>query len=274
MALLASGFVTVTLLVLYPQLGLYIFSLARLLYSLVLAMVYYGYYIKVSSSSHDGSVVLFRTLSHQGSSPLCLVESPLPRRDKVGPLPLSLVADFKCCSGGSWWFRDVPPKLMSLVYVFVKQGFLKFGLTEGERYAYCSFIGTGKPSHRLMMTVLDILTFTQQGVYDVVTNLCALVPRLFFLVCRCSLSWRADVSCSQWKTATTSTLPVSSIETTKWTMQSGENLRFSCDHGILTPLIRIYVDRGGVGAPEDSQDRSPWELGAAFLWASLQHYCA
>ena len=36
---------------------------------------------------------------------------------------------------------------------------------------------------RLMMTVLDILTFTQQGVYDVVTNLCALVPRLFFLVC-------------------------------------------------------------------------------------------
>ncbi|XP_064605676.1 protein RFT1 homolog isoform X2 [Liolophura sinensis] len=56
--------------------------------------------------------------------------------------------------------------LVKLVWSFSKQSFLKQILTEGERY---------------VMTVFDILSFADQGVYDVVNNLGSITARFLFL---------------------------------------------------------------------------------------------
>ena len=56
--------------------------------------------------------------------------------------------------------------LAQLTWGFFKQGVLKQLLTEGERY---------------VMTVFSVLTFTEQGVYDVVNNLGSLAARFLFL---------------------------------------------------------------------------------------------
>ncbi|CAG0894040.1 unnamed protein product [Cyprideis torosa] len=57
------------------------------------------------------------------------------------------------------------PAQCSLVLSFFRQGILKQLLTEGERY---------------MMTVFALLTFAEQGVFDVVNNLGSLSARLIF----------------------------------------------------------------------------------------------
>ncbi|XP_011802685.1 PREDICTED: protein RFT1 homolog isoform X2 [Colobus angolensis palliatus] len=56
-------------------------------------------------------------------------------------------------------------KEAKLTWSFFKQSFLKQILTEGERY---------------VMTFLNVLNFGDQGVYDIVNNLGALVARLIF----------------------------------------------------------------------------------------------
>jgi len=53
-----------------------------------------------------------------------------------------------------------------LTWGFFKQGILKQVLTEGERY---------------IMTVFSVLTFTEQGVYDVVNNLGSMAARFIFM---------------------------------------------------------------------------------------------
>ena len=55
---------------------------------------------------------------------------------------------------------------MNLVASFYKQSMLKQFLTEGERY---------------IMTIFGILTFSQQGVYDVINNLGSLAARFIFM---------------------------------------------------------------------------------------------
>ncbi|ODN00220.1 Protein RFT1 [Orchesella cincta] len=59
-----------------------------------------------------------------------------------------------------------PKDLQILAWTFFKQGILKQLLTEGERY---------------MMTFLDVLTFKEQGIYDLVANLGSLAARFVFL---------------------------------------------------------------------------------------------
>lgn len=60
----------------------------------------------------------------------------------------------------------LPSELSTLVWTFFKQGVLKQLLTEGERY---------------MMTFLDMLSFEEQGIYDLVSNLGSLAARFVFL---------------------------------------------------------------------------------------------
>lgn len=68
--------------------------------------------------------------------------------------------------------RTVPEKsfiswgLAHLTWSFFKQSFLKKILTEGERY---------------IMTLFKVLTFSQQGIYDVINNLGSLVARCVFM---------------------------------------------------------------------------------------------
>jgi len=52
-----------------------------------------------------------------------------------------------------------------LVYNFLKQGVMMQVLTEGERY---------------VMTLLNVLSFAEQGVFDVVNNLGSLAARFLF----------------------------------------------------------------------------------------------
>lgn len=72
--------------------------------------------------------------------------------------------------------RDVLPKLIpgqplldanlaKLAWSFLQQSLLKQLLTDGEKY---------------LITYFDLLTFSKQGVYDIINNLGSLVPRLIF----------------------------------------------------------------------------------------------
>lgn len=56
--------------------------------------------------------------------------------------------------------------LARLTWSFFKQSFLKQILTEGERY---------------VMTFLNVLSFGDQGVYDIINNLGSMVARFIFL---------------------------------------------------------------------------------------------
>ncbi|OQV23552.1 Protein RFT1-like protein [Hypsibius exemplaris] len=59
----------------------------------------------------------------------------------------------------------LPDRLRHLAWSFTKQSFMKQILTEGERY---------------IMSGLQMLTFAEQGIYDVINNLGSLVARLLF----------------------------------------------------------------------------------------------
>uniref|UniRef100_A0A8C3ABJ8 Protein RFT1 homolog n=1 Tax=Cyclopterus lumpus TaxID=8103 RepID=A0A8C3ABJ8_CYCLU len=72
--------------------------------------------------------------------------------------PLQRVGDLLPC-------RRINDRLLLCLYFF-KQSFLKQILTEGERY---------------VMTFLNVLSFGDQGVYDIVNNLGSMVARFIFL---------------------------------------------------------------------------------------------
>lgn len=80
--------------------------------------------------------------------------------------------DFPLKSLRDFFPRTIPEKsfiswgLAHLTWSFFKQSFLKKILTEGERY---------------IMTLFKVLTFSQQGIYDVINNLGSLVARCVFM---------------------------------------------------------------------------------------------
>ncbi|XP_066452379.1 man(5)GlcNAc(2)-PP-dolichol translocation protein RFT1 [Eleutherodactylus coqui] len=78
--------------------------------------------------------------------------------------PLHSMMEFFPRYSGSQDFLDW--KQAWLAWSFFKQSFLKQILTEGERY---------------VMTFLNVLSFGDQGVYDIVNNLGSLVARFIFL---------------------------------------------------------------------------------------------
>lgn len=55
--------------------------------------------------------------------------------------------------------------MFQLIFSFFKQGIMMQLLTEGERY---------------VMTLLNVLTFAEQGVFDIVNNLGSLAARFLF----------------------------------------------------------------------------------------------
>jgi oligosaccharide translocation protein RFT1 len=82
------------------------------------------------------------------------VDSKLPINSIFEVLPHSY--------NGKW----LDGHLLGLSFSFFKQSFLKQLLTDGERY---------------IMTLLGLLTFAEQGVYDIITNLGSLIARIVFL---------------------------------------------------------------------------------------------
>ncbi|XP_035677081.1 protein RFT1 homolog [Branchiostoma floridae] len=79
--------------------------------------------------------------------------------------PLKKIQDFfpTWPTGKKPW---TSPELARLTWSFFKQGILKQLLTEGERY---------------VMTIFDVLSFGDQGVYDIINNLGSLAARFLFL---------------------------------------------------------------------------------------------
>ncbi|XP_034388677.1 protein RFT1 homolog [Cyclopterus lumpus] len=78
--------------------------------------------------------------------------------------PLQRVGDLLPCRAAGEPLVDWT--LAQLTWSFFKQSFLKQILTEGERY---------------VMTFLNVLSFGDQGVYDIVNNLGSMVARFIFL---------------------------------------------------------------------------------------------
>ena len=89
---------------------------------------------------------------------LRMQKSPLP----ANSLPIHSLRDFLPS-----WSRGpfLPKRLRHLAWSFTKQSFMKEILTDGERY---------------IMSGLQMLTFAEQGIFDVVNNLGSLVARLLF----------------------------------------------------------------------------------------------
>lgn len=87
----------------------------------------------------------------------------IPRlgRDKLGLYPVNGVRDLLPSNTTPLF----PERLKPLVLSFTWQSFLKQILTEGEKF---------------IMSGFQLLTFAEQGIYDVVNNLGSLVARLIF----------------------------------------------------------------------------------------------
>ena len=133
-------FLTVFLVVIFPDLGIVAFCWAQLSFSLVIVVFYYAffiYYLETNSIKKDEALKDF---------PLKTLRDFFP---KVVPSKSFL----------SW-------EQASLTWSFFTQSFLKKILTEGERF---------------IMTILQVLTFAEQGVYDVINNLGSLAARSVFM---------------------------------------------------------------------------------------------
>nr|CAG4647834.1 EOG090X04LH [Moina brachiata] len=88
----------------------------------------------------------------------------LHRNDPLALLPFSSLREF--LPRNFFSPQGFDGQLANLTWAFFKQGLLKQLLTEGERY---------------VMTVFSVLTFAEQGVYDIVNNLGSMAARFIFL---------------------------------------------------------------------------------------------
>ena len=134
--------ITLGLVVFVPDLGIIAFCIAQMTFSVLSMVLYYVYFIY-----------------YINANPTC--------KEKVtaeNDFPLKSARDFfpKTLTDKSF----VSLGLAHLTWSFFKQSFLKKILTEGERY---------------IMTLFKVLTFSQQGIYDVINNLGSLVARCVFM---------------------------------------------------------------------------------------------
>lgn len=129
---------TLVLVLLLPDWGIYSFATAQIVSSLVYVMAYYLYFIFYTTTA--------RKKSEDDQFPFTSLTDFLPQQVDDKP------------------FFD--KHLVHLTWSFFKQSFLKQILTEGERY---------------VMTFLDVLSFADQGIYDVINNLGSMVARFIFL---------------------------------------------------------------------------------------------
>ncbi|OXU21372.1 hypothetical protein TSAR_005295 [Trichomalopsis sarcophagae] len=155
---------TFVLFVIYnPDNALLAFGVAQLVAAIFYTIshyAYFHYYIK-RVKRHK----LKRRLSMSDDGTEEYVESEFPFMSIKDFLPGQLENHasnplYKSCSD-----TLLDEKLSTLTISFFKQGILKQVLTEGER---------------LIMTILPVLTFAEQGVYEVVNNLGSLAARFIF----------------------------------------------------------------------------------------------
>uniref|UniRef100_A0A1B6KM47 Protein RFT1 homolog n=1 Tax=Graphocephala atropunctata TaxID=36148 RepID=A0A1B6KM47_9HEMI len=139
-----------TLLVLWwPQGAVVAFSAAQIVAVVVYVLSYYYYFAQYLEERKGRPSPtprqLQRPMSTEDDFPFTSMADFLPRR-----LDNQATVDWKLCV---------------LTWSFFKQGILKQILTEGERY---------------VMTLFSVLSFYEQGVFDVVNNLGSLAARFLF----------------------------------------------------------------------------------------------
>eukprot|EP00056_Hartaetosiga_gracilis_P009481 m.136320 g.136320 ORF g.136320 m.136320 type:complete len:659 (+) comp13137_c0_seq3:53-2029(+) len=84
----------------------------------------------------------------------------------IAPVQSNVQMLFSAAHNGELpWYKYIPESIAKIAASFVLHGVVKQALTEGERY---------------IMTFGHMLTFAEQGVYDVVNSLGSLVPRMLF----------------------------------------------------------------------------------------------
>lgn len=131
-----------------PKNAVWAYSIAQLLSSAYYTVVLYGYF-----TYESGRLRRCREKQSKDSGDEC-DDQALPFASTLEIIPF-------IGSNGSQLDRDTT----KLTWSFMKQTLFKQLLTEGERY---------------IMTVFSVLTFAEQGVYDVVNNLGSLTARLVF----------------------------------------------------------------------------------------------
>ncbi|XP_046667245.1 protein RFT1 homolog [Homalodisca vitripennis] len=139
-----------TLMVLWwPQGAVVAFSTAQIVAVIVYSLCYYYYFAHYLEERRVKPMPtprqLQRPMSSEDDFPFTSMSEFLPRR-----LDNQTAVDLKLCV---------------LTWSFFKQGILKQILTEGERY---------------VMTLFSVLSFYEQGVFDVVNNLGSLAARFLF----------------------------------------------------------------------------------------------
>eukprot|EP00794_Sanderia_malayensis_P003237 gene3237-3718_t len=149
LALAVKCLSTISLIVLLPDNAVYAFCIAQSLHALCYVFMYYFYFTKCINNAY----------ATNASS------SVDKKTDEIECFPFQNFTDFL----PNLTNKDGPlidPSYAKLVYSFMKQSILKQFLTEGERY---------------VMTIFNVISLGQQGVYDIVNNLGSLVARFVFL---------------------------------------------------------------------------------------------
>lgn len=146
-ALAAKCLTTVAVVVTLPSAGLMGFCAAQIIHTFVYVSLYYIYFLRYATKQRS---VAKTDKKDDGVNQ----EFPLKRFSDILP---------KLDSNESSY---IDMSYATLVFSFLKQSLLKQFLTEGERY---------------LMTIFSILSFSQQGIYDVINNLGSLAARFIFL---------------------------------------------------------------------------------------------
>ncbi|XP_067011632.2 man(5)GlcNAc(2)-PP-dolichol translocation protein RFT1 [Anabrus simplex] len=162
--ILVRTFTFVPLILYQPNEAVVAFSVAQILAALVYLCGYYIYfYFYIKNLRNESGKVKDGTSSLSPNKPS---KPNYDRRESIDfeeEFPFSSLADFLPSR-----IENEPPvnySLVNLTWSFFKQGILKQILTEGERY---------------VMTLFSVLTFYEQGVYDIVNNLGSLAARFIF----------------------------------------------------------------------------------------------
>ena len=138
---------TLLIIVIFPEGDLCSFTVAQVMHSVFYIGLYYLYFLQ-----HVARQSIVSNADQKSNRKTC----GFPVR------VLSDVLPHFTSNGDSY----VDPSYASLVLSFFKQSLLKQFLSEGERY---------------IMTVFNILSMSQQGVYDIINNLGSIAIRFIFL---------------------------------------------------------------------------------------------
>nr|CAD7572183.1 unnamed protein product [Timema californicum] len=151
-------FIFTPLIVYQPQSAVLAFSAAQVISACVYVIGYYVYFY-VYIKRRNEKIALRKK------------DDDVPRTGKEemeDDFPFESLTDFLPARIENQVYQRYPPvnyRLANLTWSFFKQGVLKQVLTEGERY---------------IMTLFSVLTFYEQGMYDVVNNLGSLAARFLF----------------------------------------------------------------------------------------------